>query len=152
LELLATLPDTHERTQHELRLHLTLGRPLLFIKGFSSPEVQATYTRARELCQQVGETLQLFSVLHGLRSFHQVRGELLAARELGKQLLDLAQREHDPAMLVEAHWALGYTLFHLGELSTAQVHMEQSLSFYDAQRHHSPVFLDGREPGMIGLF
>src|SRR5262249_50000696 len=94
LELLATLPDTHERTQHELRLHLTLGRPLLFIKGFSSPEVQATYTRARELCQQVGETLQLFSVLHGLRSFHQVRGELLAARELGKQLLALAPRAH----------------------------------------------------------
>ncbi|MBI3796327.1 MAG: AAA family ATPase [Deltaproteobacteria bacterium] len=151
LELLRMLPDTRARAQQELRLHLTLGMPLLYTRGFSSPEVGATYTRARELCQQVGETRQLFSVLHGLRTVHQVRGELLAARELGEQLLDLAQKEQDPAMLVEAHWALGYTLFHLGELSTAQAHMEQSLSFYDSQRHRSPVFLDGREPGIIGL-
>ena len=56
LELLNTLPDTRERAQQELLLHLTLGVPLQATRGYSSPEVKATYTRARELCQQVGET------------------------------------------------------------------------------------------------
>src|SRR2546428_9836828 len=70
LELLTTLPDTCERAQQELLLHLTLGMPLQAIRGFSSPEVKATYTRARELCHQVAEARQLFPVLCGLRAFH----------------------------------------------------------------------------------
>src|SRR4030095_9217558 len=54
LELITTLPDTRERAQRELTLHLTLGAPLQATRSFSSSEVKATYTRARELCQQVG--------------------------------------------------------------------------------------------------
>src|SRR5207247_8540044 len=116
------------------------------------PEVKATYTRAWELCQQVGETRQFFPVLYGLWAFHLVRGEFLTARELGEQLLGLAQREQDPALLLEAYWALCHTLFHLGELSAAQAHLEQSLTLYDSQRHHPQVFLYvGIERGVIGL-
>src|SRR5262249_13964274 len=95
LELLTTLPDTRERAQQELTLHVTLGVPLLVTRGVASPEVRAFYTRARELCHQVGKTRQLFPVLFGLLRFHLVRGEFLTARELGEQLLGLAQREHD---------------------------------------------------------
>jgi predicted ATPase len=153
LELLTTLPDTRERTQQELMLHLTLGSPLQAIRSVSSQEVKATYTRARELCQQVGETRQLFAALDGLRTFHQVRGEFRTARELGEQLLGLAQKEQDPILLMEAYRALGSILFHLGEFGAAQAHLEQGLTLYDAQRHHSQVFLyyGGIEPGVIGL-
>ncbi len=151
LELLQALPDTPERAQQELTLHVTLGVPLQAIRSYASPEVIATYTRVRELCQQVGENHQLFPVLFGLRRFHQVRGEILPAHELGEQLLGLAQREHDPALLVEAYWALGSTLFLLGEFSTAQAHLAQDLTLYDAQRHHSHVFLYGIEPGISSL-
>jgi class 3 adenylate cyclase/predicted ATPase len=149
LELLKTLPDTPERAQHELTLHLTLGVPLRTTRSFSSPEVQATYARARELCQQLGETRQLFPVLFGLRTFHHVRGEFRTARELGEQLLGLAQREHDPALLVAAYWALGGTLFHLGEFNTAWAHLEQGMTFYNSQSHRSHVFII--EPGVLGL-
>jgi class 3 adenylate cyclase/tetratricopeptide (TPR) repeat protein len=139
LELLKTLPDTRARAHQELMIDLTLGMPLLATRGFSAPEVKATYTRARELCQQLGETRQLFPVLFGLRTFHHARGEFLTARELGEQLLDLAQREQDPALLMEAYRALGSTLFHLGEFGAAQAHLAQCLTLYDAQRHHSPL-------------
>jgi predicted ATPase/class 3 adenylate cyclase len=151
LDLLTTLPDTRERAQQELRLHLSLGVPVMFSRGFSSPEVKATYSRARDLCQQVGETRQLFLALNGLRTFHQVRGEVLAVRELGEQLLDLAQQEQDPILLMDAYRALGSILFHLGEFGAARAYLEQSLSLYDAQRHRSLVFLSGRETGIAGL-
>src|SRR5439155_2422217 len=82
---------------------------------------------------------------------HQVRGEFLTARELGEQLLGLAQREQDPILLMEAYGALGSTLFPLGEFGAAQAHLEQSLALYDAQRHRSHVFLYGIEPGVLGL-
>jgi predicted ATPase len=73
------------------------------------------------------------------------------ARELGEQLLDLAQKEQDPALLVAAHYALGSTLFQLGEFSAAQTHLEQGLTLYDAQRHSSQVSRYGVEPGVFGL-
>jgi class 3 adenylate cyclase/predicted ATPase len=152
LDLLTTLPDTRERVQQELMLNLTLGAPLQATRSVSSLEVQATYTRARELCQQLGETRQLFPVLVGLRLFHHVRGELRAARELGEQLLSLAQQEHDPVLLVAAHSALGTTLFHLGEPSAARAHLEQGLTLSNSQRYHSDVFLyGGIEPRIFSL-
>ncbi len=152
LNFLNTLPDTRARAQQELLLQVTLAVPLQAARGFSSPEVKTTYARARELSQQLGETRQLFPVLFGLRRFYDVRGELLAARELAEQLLSLAQREHDPALLAEAHWALGSTFFNLGEFSAAQAHLEQSLTLYDARRHHLPEFFyGGTERRVVGL-
>ena len=60
LELLKTLPDTPERVQQELALQTTLGPALVATKGIGAPEVEEVYTRARELCQQIGDTPQLF--------------------------------------------------------------------------------------------
>ena len=39
------------------------GPYLMAAKGYAAPEAEKVYTRARELCQQVGETPQLFPVL-----------------------------------------------------------------------------------------
>src|SRR5262249_38265548 len=55
IELLQTLPETPERTQQAMALHLALGAALQVTKGFAVPEVEQAYPRARELCQQVGE-------------------------------------------------------------------------------------------------
>ena len=52
LELLRALPDTPERIQHKLTLQLTLVSPLLTVKGYTAPEVEQTYARARDLCRQ----------------------------------------------------------------------------------------------------
>ncbi len=90
LELLKALPDTAERTQHELALQISLGAPLTMAKGYATPEVEKTYARARELCQQVGETPQLLPALLGLWRFYLVRGELQTAHELGEQVLRVA--------------------------------------------------------------
>ena len=58
LELLTSLPDTPERTQRELILQIALGTPLIVTKSQAAPEVERVYARARELCQQLGETPQ----------------------------------------------------------------------------------------------
>src|SRR5438094_1282514 len=59
LEVLTTLPETAERLQQALTLHLALGVPLVATKGLGAPEVEHVYTRALDLCQQVGDTPQL---------------------------------------------------------------------------------------------
>src|SRR2546425_7234351 len=66
IELLKTLPETPARTQHTITLHLALGAALQMTKGLAAPEVERAYAQARALCQQVGETQELFPVLFGL--------------------------------------------------------------------------------------
>jgi predicted ATPase len=148
LELLATLPDTPERLQHELDMLTTLGPALTNTRGPGSPAVEQVYTRARELCHQVGEPRQLFRVLWGLWRFYNYRAELQRAGELGQQLLTLAQQVQDPVLLLEAHHALWPTLFYLGELTAARGHLEQGMALYDPQQHRSHAFLyGGHDPG-----
>jgi class 3 adenylate cyclase/predicted ATPase len=151
LELLTTLPDTPERVQQELTLLLLVGVPLTATKSYAAPEVGQAYTRARELCQQVGETPQLFSVLSGLWRFYFQRAELQTACELGEQLLGLAQKVQDPALLLEAHRALGPTLSFLGEWGPARAHLEQGIRLYNLQQHHSHAVLYGLDPGVVCL-
>jgi predicted ATPase len=140
LELLKMLPDTPERTQQELALRIALGVPLLMTKGYAAPEVEHTYARARKLCQQLGESPQLLLALAGLFQFYFVRAELQTARELGKQLLALAQRQPDPVFLARSHMSLGLPLFWLGEFALAREHLEQGVALYDPQQHSPPVF------------
>jgi predicted ATPase len=151
LELLKTLPDTPERAQQEIALQITLGPALIIIKGFAASEVGRTYTRARELCQQIKENSQLFSVLHGLSSFYSVRAELQTALELGEQIGELAQTVQDPALLLGAHLALGIPLLWRGELLRAREHLEQGIACYDSQQHRSLAFLYGYDPGVSAL-
>src|SRR5262249_51482165 len=51
LTLLTALPETTERVQHELALHLALGAALIATQGYAASAVEQTYTRARHLCQ-----------------------------------------------------------------------------------------------------
>src|SRR5207253_7046996 len=66
LELLTRLPDTTERAEQELCLQLTLGVPLIATRGYAAQEVGRVYLRARELCQQLGETPDVSEGLWGL--------------------------------------------------------------------------------------
>jgi class 3 adenylate cyclase len=99
LELLKTLPDTPERAQQELTMQLTLGAPLSAIKGYAAPEVEHTYSRARDLCQQIGDSPHLFSALGGLGRFYLNRAQLQTAHEFGERFFTLVQPLQDPALL-----------------------------------------------------
>jgi predicted ATPase len=136
-ELLQHLSEAPERTRQELDLQITLGWALIATKGQEAPEVEQAFTRARELCQQLGETPQLFAVLAGLRAISVVRGELPQARELAEQCLRLAQREQDPAQLMRAYNALGTTLLHLGEFASARASLDQVMALDDPTRDRS---------------
>ncbi len=151
LTLVELLPETPERNQHELALQATLGPVLIQTQGWSAPETGAAYTRAAELCQQLGETAQHFPVLYGMWGFRIVRAEHQTARTLGEELLHLAEKEHDPALLVVAHSTLGETLFYMGEVAAARRHCEQSMAHYDAQQHRSLAIEYGHDLAMSAL-
>ncbi len=148
LELLKTLPKAPECVQQELMLQTLLGSALMATKGFAAPEVGEAYSRARELCQQVGETAQLFPVLRGLAAFYSVRADYKTTQDLAEQCLRLAQRQQDPSLLLGAHFEIGVALFCLGKFIHAREHWEQVLALYEAEKHRAQTVLYGQDIGV----
>jgi predicted ATPase len=149
LVLLQTLPETPERLQHEVDMHIALGASLIAVKGFAAPEVGQTYTRARQLCQHLEDPYQLFTVLRGLWTYYNNRSALQTAHELAEQLFTLAQRSQDPVMLLAAHRALAATLFPMGAVAAALTHYTQGITLYDSQQHRASALLYGDDAGVV---
>ena len=171
LEKLSTNASTREleaTAQRELELQTILGSALIATKGYAAPEVEVAYTRARELLEALESkesTLERdadssldrikdlrFPILFGLWLSHLVRGRFLSARELGEQCFVIAKQTEDPAFEVEAHRALGSTLYYLSEFKDALAHLEAGIKLYQPQHHPVPTFLHFvADPGMTLL-
>lgn len=151
LALLRTLPATPARARQELTLQCSLGVQLA-TRGSATSEVEQTYARALALCQQVGSPEELFPVLYGLSRLYRKRGKLQRARDLGEQLLLLAQQQSDSALLLRGHYVLGDTLLWLGEFPEARAHLEQGITVYDPRQHDAHDLLYEAAPwlGCLG--
>jgi predicted ATPase/DNA-binding winged helix-turn-helix (wHTH) protein len=152
LEVLQTLSATREHVQHALELHTLRGMVLTVTEGFAAPEAAQAYARARELCQQVGDTPHLFPALWGLWVYALVRTELLTARELAEELMHLAESAPPPAFhRKRAHNVLGITSFWLGELASARTHFEHGLALAEPQQRSAIDFFYGQDAWVVSL-
>jgi predicted ATPase len=131
-ELVATLPETPERLDEELRLQIAIGGPLIATKGYAVPEVERTYSRASALCDQLDRSAELFPVLRGLWHCFFARGELTRAHDLAERLVGLAEEEGRPIHRALAKRALGTTLFFLGRLTDASRELDAAIAIDDA--------------------
>ncbi len=149
LKLLETLPDNPERAEQELILQRLLSIVQRNSKGYAGIEVGQALSRAWALCQQLDQIDALGPILWGLFSYNFVRSDLHHARNLGEELIALAQEQHDPAFLQQAHHALGGTLCSLGEFEESRQHFEQGISLYDINQHHAQVSMFGVDLGIF---
>jgi class 3 adenylate cyclase/predicted ATPase len=149
LGALKYIPESRQTTEKAVDIRVDLGPALIAKGGFASTEVEENYTRARELCERLEDTPQLFPVLFGLARMHDLRGELKIGRDLGKQLLSVAERAQEPALLLEAHHELWANMSMLGDLIAAREHCEQGFVLYDPEKHRQHAFLyGGHDPGV----
>ena len=136
LEVLPALPETQNHVQQEIRLRMILGVSLMAIKGFAAAEVDEVYKRARQLCFAQGPSPQLFHVLWSAGLFSVFSGELRSALEIAEQLLQLANRLEDGALIMEAHRAVGLTLLEFGKCSESMQHLGEAIALYEKHRNH----------------
>ncbi len=149
LSVLASLRDDRHRLERELALRTVLGPALMSTKGLGAREVEENYTRALELCRALGERPELFAVLRGLWEFHELRGDLKTALELGEQLLRLAVAADDSALQLVAHDVLGDTLYWLGEFPRSLDHLERGIALYRPDEHGALAHQHaGYDPGV----
>jgi predicted ATPase len=110
--------------------------------------MEQTYSRAKDLSQEIGDSVHQFRAIWGLWVFHLVRGQLTDARGLAEKLLSLANREQSSDLRVEAHRNLGATYFYLGRFDEARTHLLTAKALYDLNQHRSHALLYGQDPGI----
>lgn len=149
LQLLPKVDDTMLRDQHELRLSIALGAPLIHARGYAADEVAQVYGRARELHVRVGDASQLFLVLWGLWLFDVVRGNHGPAYDLGRQLQTL-ERENDVRFPL-AHYATGCSSFWLGDFQGTVATLDHAIAVYEHEVHGQQVGLYSQDPKVVSL-
>ena len=151
LNLLGTLLESAERKQRELALQVALGGALMATKGWGAQEVLHTYARAQELCEQVGESPELYPTLYGLYAFYAVRAEHETKAKVAEKLLRVAQSSQDPAFLLHSWYVLGANLFYRGEFVPAREPLDQSIALEDnVEDRPKTLLLFGEHPGGPG--
>lgn len=151
LGLLASHPESSARARQELELQSMLALAQMAVIGQGSAEIERTYLRARDLCEQIGDAAQRFSVYRGLWAFYHRRARYDLARRSAQRLLSLSDQAENPAYGLEANRALGMTWLLLGEFGAAANHLDRGSALYDPQQHGNHAYLYGSDPGVACL-
>jgi DNA-binding winged helix-turn-helix (wHTH) protein/tetratricopeptide (TPR) repeat protein len=147
LDLLAHQPDDPSHAARELALQIGLGAATMAIAGFGAPAVEAAYSRARELSQQIGDTPGQFPALFGLWLFYWGRGEVRTADGLAKELRRRAGQ--DPDLQLQAAHSSWSTAFSRGAFAQARRHVQRAMSLYDRDRHAGMAAMYGSHDAAV---
>ena len=137
LEALRTLPESPERDRLELAFQIAIGTPLIAVHGYSAPQTGAAYSRARILCERLGEVEPLFATLSGEFVYPFVHGDYQAMRRLTDEARGVSERLSSPVLRLAAHRLAAVTAMYHGALCEARSEFEAILRLYDASRHRS---------------
>jgi class 3 adenylate cyclase/predicted ATPase len=153
LELIGTLQNGTEHLEEELALRLAIGGPLIATRSEGAPEVEANYSRAWALCDQLGRSAELFPVLRGLWHCYFVRGELEQAYQLAERLVALADEQGAPLRRALGRRARGSALFLLGRFSDALAELSEGIAVDDAvagwEEHRTDLLLHTERAGAV---
>ena len=146
---LLCLPDSVERNRREASLQDALGGALAHVTGVASEALVPVYARARDLCQQTGDTRSQFIAEWNLWHVHIARSEHGYAQALGERLMAVAEQENDPELLLQALHVEWVALGAKGQHRAAQASCERGWALYDPERHGSHHLTFGaHDPGV----
>lgn len=152
LELAESEPRTRAGLIRQLDVLGAIRNALVVLRGYSSDEVAEACEVARSICEEIGDSEQLFPVLWNLAGFHMVRGEHQASADINEVLLDIATRSNDDSLELLAHSTIGQTKHYQGLLAESVIHLRAVTERYDIDRHRDLAIRYAEEdPGSASL-
>jgi class 3 adenylate cyclase/predicted ATPase len=132
LEMIRLLTAGLTRDRSDLDFQLVLGPCLMATEGPTSATAVATFTRARELCDQIGDPPEYLQVMHWLAIVRAVRGELAEACEATFSSLARAEARGDRPAVINMTRGLGLVLLLMGRLGQARELTERAVKEFEA--------------------
>lgn len=151
LSWLKYLPIGRERDKQELELLVALGYSLTTTSSWASPVLERTYSRACELCLQLDDERQLFTVLQGLWACQLLRANYRAADEAAAKLFAIAEQRTDEGLYLEAHIALGLTRLWTARFDDVREQLDHVLFLYDPDRYSPDARAYGQDARVLSL-
>jgi class 3 adenylate cyclase/predicted ATPase len=148
LKLVLSTAEGEARDRQELDVLIALGVPQIAAQGYPSAAVERTYSRARTLCEHLGEQKHLFFVLRGLWNCVFDRADLAQSLEIANTL---QERAAGGVELGLACRAVGSTRFNRGEFVKALEAFGESIEACGNLDHNDAVRVFGEAPGIISL-
>jgi class 3 adenylate cyclase/tetratricopeptide (TPR) repeat protein len=142
--------ECEARDRQELEVLIALGVPQIAAQGYASDAVERTYSRARTLCERLGDQEHLFFVLRGLWNCVFDRADLEQSLEIANTLLDRAKEGSDLEMGL-AYRAVGATRFNRGELCESLKAFRKAIEACGNLGNDSAVKVYGEAPAIISL-
>ena len=140
LGLVDEIADHVERKRTELEIRLPHAAALMVTAGPGSQEVQAAYTRALLLCDELPQSPMHFAA--GWGSWR-IAMDFHTGRERADKLLTLARDIGDAGLTLQAHHCQWATLFMLGHQGACCSQIEKGLGLYDPEAHFSHAGIYG---------
>jgi predicted ATPase/class 3 adenylate cyclase len=150
LSLLGEIPDHDNRRRQELELQIALGNALAAATGYTGTETDAAFRRARELCLEFGDTVELIRVTWGQFTGHFAGGRQRPALAVANELLALSERLDDAGGRQMGHASVGVSLLHLGSLTEARTQFKFALAI-DAASEREWTHLYGQSGRVTAL-
>jgi predicted ATPase/class 3 adenylate cyclase len=132
IEALGHLADGVGKDRLELDIQFALGPCLIATQGPASNKAMATFARARELCERLGDPPEQLQVMFWLTTASVIRGELPVAQETIAALLHLAEARGDRPALLNAMRGQAMIRLFMGHLTGAREVIERAVQAFDA--------------------
>ncbi|HMM90595.1 adenylate/guanylate cyclase domain-containing protein [Bradyrhizobium sp.] len=153
IEVLAHLADDTRKDRRELDFQFALGPCLIATQGPASPHAVATFARARELCQRLGDPPEELQIMFWLTTASVIRGELPVAEEMISPLLDLARAHGDRPVLLNAMRGQGMIRLFMGHLTGAREVIEAAFDAFEtsSEQERLAARAAGQDAGVADL-
>ncbi|MBV7339246.1 AAA family ATPase [Chloroflexi bacterium TSY] len=150
LELVESVSNPTERLDLEIQLQIGLAESLHTMHGYTSATVEAAWLRARDLCQQADDKIQLGRALWWIANSYWFKGELTQSQQLIEQVLTIAQETDDRQLSVQSHHMMAMIAESQGNFSKGKGHMDQALALVDWIRPITDKERVGRANQLLG--
>ena len=147
LGLLLALPDALERASQELTLQINLAVSVLTLQGYANAKVGQAFSRAYDLCKQIGNPPQAFPVTWQLACYRSSQADFIQGAAIMKELIELGEQAKDPLLVALGHWGMGWSDFWTGEYVSCKHDLEYMVDFYEPAHHQNLAYLYSQDPG-----
>ena len=132
IEVTGHLPAGESKDRSELDLQLVLGPCLSATHGPAASNALATFARARDLCERLGQPPEYLQVIFWLATASVVRGELPQALEAIAGLPRAAEARGDQAALLNGIRGQAMILMFMGRIVEAREALERAGEMFNA--------------------
>jgi DNA-binding SARP family transcriptional activator len=150
LDLLRSLPETHERGHREMAILAAMPAVLGMAEGFASPRLADVHRRALELASTLGIELPP-PLLRSLAITSLTESNFARAQWFGQQLHARGEHNADDVLLVESNYVLGIAAFWQGQLAVARGRFAAAVERYRPEYRRAHLFHYGLDPKAICL-